>query len=81
MVRIARPGRLSSLSFSLVALAVAAVPLGCGGGGKKSTPGGNAGTGGAALHMVSAPVHNTQVGTTMAYQAALSQPGAATWTM
>ncbi|HVR04069.1 MAG TPA: MopE-related protein [Polyangia bacterium] len=38
-------------------------------------------TSGAALHIVSAPVHAAQVGNQTSYQAVLSQPGAAEWTM
>jgi hypothetical protein len=52
-----------------------AAALGCGSG--KS---GNTKTS-AALHIISAPVHASQVGNQMTYQAVLSQPGAADWTM
>jgi hypothetical protein len=79
MVLAPPPGRRLSLSFAFLTLTLAAVPLGCGGGPKKPGAGGNAGTGGAALHIVSAPVHNAQVGGSLTYQAALSEPGAAQW--
>jgi hypothetical protein len=69
-----RPVRRSSLVFSLaVALAAA---LGCGG-----SKGSNTAKQSAALHIMSAPVHASQVGDQMRYQAVLSQPGAADWTM
>src|SRR5258707_15102994 len=38
-------------------------------------------TSGAALHIVSAPVHAARVGNQTSYQAVLSQPGAAEWAM
>ncbi|HVU51240.1 MAG TPA: MopE-related protein [Polyangia bacterium] len=63
----------SSLAFAL-ALGGA---LGCGGGKSSS----NTGQTSAALHIMSAPVHAGQVGDQMRYQAVLSQPGAADWTM
>ena len=62
----------SSLVFTLVL----ATALGCGGGSKNKT-----GQTSAALHIMSAPVHASQVGDQMRYQAVLSQPGAADWTM
>ena len=67
------PRDRSSLVLSLMVVGA----FGCGGG--KS---GGAGKTSAALHVMSAPVHASQVGSQMAYQAVLSQPGAATdWTM
>ena len=60
----------SSLVFTLV------LAIGCGGGSKNKT-----GQTSAALHVMSAPVHASQVGDQMRYQAVLSQPGAADWTM
>ena len=66
------PRDRSSLVLSLMVVGA----FGCGGG--KS---GGAGKTSAALHVMSAPVHASQVGNQMAYQAVLSQPGAADWTM
>jgi hypothetical protein len=63
--------------WSLVSLFILAGAA-CGGGSSKS-PGTSSTT--AALHVVSVPVHASQVGNQMAYQAVLSQPGAADWTM
>jgi hypothetical protein len=76
MVRTARQGGGSSVRFSAVALALLAVGAGCGGGGKKVVDDPNMR---AALHILSAPVHNAQAGSPMQYQAALSEPGAAEW--
>jgi Putative metal-binding motif len=64
-----------SLSFSLLVGAI-----GCGKS-KSAMPGGMGGASGSALHIMSAPVHNAQVGAALQYQAALSQPGAATWVL
>jgi hypothetical protein len=60
---------------SLVVALVLASALGCGGGKGKT------GKTSAALHIMSAPAHASQVGDQMRYQAVLSQPGAADWTM
>jgi hypothetical protein len=76
MARTVRLFDRSSLVFSSIAL-IASAALGCGG---KGTSGGSAKTS-AALHIMSAPVHASQVASQMSYQAVLSQPGAADWTM
>jgi hypothetical protein len=70
MARTLRPLGKSSLALALLGAAA----LGCGG---KSSSGKTS----AALHVMSAPVHASQVGDKMTYQAVLSQPGAADWTM
>jgi hypothetical protein len=70
IARLARTfSRPSTFCLSLLALAAASC------GGKSTKPG----TGGGAARMVSAPVHNAQVGSALKYQAVTSQPGAANW--
>jgi hypothetical protein len=71
MVRSARLGVGVSL------LAAVAGAGGCGGGKGKSSPDGAAAA--AALHFLSTPVPNAEVGGTLQYQAALSEPGEAQW--
>jgi hypothetical protein len=72
-----RLARRSALALALGVFTVASAP-GCGGGsGKGAKPAQTS----AALHIMSAPAHATQVGDQMRYQAVLSQPGAADWTM
>jgi hypothetical protein len=72
MVRTALLRALSILSLSILAGAI-----GCGKT-KSSKP---VGASGSALHVMSAPVHNAQVGAALKYQAVLSQPGAADWVL
>jgi hypothetical protein len=72
MARTFRSVRRSSFVFAIAATSA----FGCGG----SKPG-NTNKMSAALRIMSAPTHASQVGDQMAYHAVLSQPGAADWTM
>ncbi|MDB4982957.1 MAG: Tryptophan synthase alpha chain [Myxococcales bacterium] len=82
MVRSARQGVGVSLSackwLGLVA-GVASLVGGGGCGNSRSTASDDASSTAAALHFISTAVHNTEVGGTLQYQAALSEPGEAQW--
>src|SRR5450432_494283 len=75
MVGTVRPG--SRVSLLVLSLSSVAAAVGCGG---KSSSNGSGRTS-AALHIISMPAHNGQVGSPTTYQAVLSQPGAADWAM
>ncbi len=82
MVRSARQGVGFSVSGGkwLGLVAGVASLVGGGGCGKSHSPASDdASTTAAALHFISTAVHNTEVGGTLQYQAALSEPGEAQW--